>query len=82
VVIVVVAVGGLSADALDIAAPDVGGSFPVNSSLCILDFNSSSSSQTVEGAVVDTVDSVPSAARGVSGVSCRSVVRDTSGDEL
>jgi hypothetical protein len=82
VVTVVVAVGGLSFEARDIAAPDVAGSFPVNSSLCIRDLRSSNSSQTVDGAVVDTVDSVPSAARGGSGVSCTSAVRDTSGEEL
>ena len=82
VVTVVVAVGGRSFDAREIAAPDVGGNFPVNSSLCILDLRSSNSSQTVDGAVVDTVDSVPSAARGVSGVSCISTVRETSGEEL
>lgn len=64
------------------AAPDVGGSFPVNSNLWIRDFKSSNSSHTVDGAVVETVDSVPSAARGVSGTSCMSVVRETSGDEL
>lgn len=82
VVTVVVAVGGRSLEARDIAAPDVAGSFPVNSSLCIRDLRSSNSSQTVEGAVVETVDSVPSAARGVSGVSDISTVRETRGDEL
>ena len=61
VVIVVVAVGGRSRTVLDIAAFDEAGNIPVISSLRILDFMSSSSSQTVEGAVVDTVDSVPSA---------------------
>lgn len=61
VVTVVVAVGGLSLNAPTIAAPDVEGSFPVSSSLRNLDFKSSSSSHTVEGALVDTVDSVPSA---------------------
>jgi hypothetical protein len=82
VVTVVVAVGGRSLDACETAAPDVAGSFPVNSSLCMRDLRSSNSSHTVDGAVVDTVDSVPSAARGVSGVSCMSVVRETSGEEL
>jgi hypothetical protein len=82
VVTVVVAVGGRSLEARDIAAPDVAGNFPVNSSLCIRDLRSSNSSQTVDGAVVDTVDSVPSAARGVSGVSGTSTVRETRGDEL
>ena len=61
VVTVVVAVRGLSPDACcDIAAADDVGNFPVSSNLRILDFRSSSSSQTVEGAVVDKVDSVPS----------------------
>lgn len=82
VVTVVVAVGGRSCEARDIAAPDVGGSLPVNSSLCILDLRSSSSSHTVDGAVVDTDDSVPSVARGVSGISSISAMRETSGDEL
>ncbi len=82
VVTVVVAVGGRSLEARDIAAPDVVGSFPVNSSLCIRDLRSSNSSQTVEGAVVETVDSVPSAARGLSRVSGISTVRETRGDEL
>ena len=68
VVIVVVAVDGRSRKVLDIAAFDDAGIFPVSSSLRILDFMSSSSSHTVEGAVVDTVDSVPSA-RGVRGSS-------------
>ncbi len=61
VVTVVVAVRGRSPKTLAIAAPEDGGIFPVSSSLRILDFMSSSSSHTVEGAVVDTVDSVPSA---------------------
>jgi hypothetical protein len=82
VVTVVVAVGGRSFEARDIAAPEVAGNFPVNSSLCIRDLRSSNSSQTVDGAVVDTDDSVPSAARGVSGVSCISVERGTRGVEL
>ena len=64
-VTVVAAVRGLSLDVPEIAAWDDGGSFPVSSSLRIRDFRSSSSSQTVEGAVVDNVDSVPSA-RGFS----------------
>ena len=64
VVMVVVAVGGRSFNAFDIAAFDEFGSAPVSSSLRSLDFSSSSSSQTVDGAVVDTVDSVP-AARGI-----------------
>jgi len=63
VVTVVVAVRGLSAVAFDIAAAEDDGSLPVNSSFRILDFKSSSSSHTVEGAVVDIVDSVPSSLR-------------------
>lgn len=51
------AVGGLSSGVLDIAALDVFGSLPVNSSRWIRDFNSSSSSQTVEGAAVELDDS-------------------------
>lgn len=82
VVTVVVAVGGRSFEARDIAAPEVAGSFPVSSSLCIRDFRSSNSSQTVDGAVVDTVDSVPSAARSASDVPCISAERETSGEEL
>ena len=58
-VIVVVAVAGRSRETVDIAAFDVDGKFPVSSILRMRDFNSSSSSQTVDGAVVDTVDSVP-----------------------
>ena len=57
VVVVVVAVRGRSLDPFNIAAPEEGGNFPVSSSFRILDFKSSSSSQTVEGAVVETVDS-------------------------
>ena len=60
VVTVVVAVRGRSADAFDIAAADEEGNFPVSSSLRIRDLRSSSSSHTVDGAVVDKVDSVPS----------------------
>ena len=56
VVAAVVAVRGRSVDV--IAAAEDGGSFPVNSSFRILDFRSSNSSQTVEGAVVEMVDSV------------------------
>jgi hypothetical protein len=63
VVAVVVAVGGRSSDNLDTAAPEVDGSLPVSSSL---DLRSSSSSHTVEGAVFDKVDSVPSAPFPVS----------------
>jgi hypothetical protein len=56
VVAAVVAVFGLSE--VVIAAADDGGSLPVNSSFLILDFKSSNSSHTVEGAVVEMVDSV------------------------
>ena len=66
VVAAVVAVRGLSV-AGDIAAPEDGGIRPVSSSLRILDFKSSSSSQTVEGAVVDMDDSVPPSPFGRSG---------------
>ena len=59
VVTVVVAVRGRSV-VPDAFAPKELGSFPVSSSFRILDLRSSSSSQTVDGAVVDTVDSVPS----------------------
>ena len=58
VVAAVVAVRGLSV-AVDTAAPEEEGILPVNSSFRILDFKSSSSSQTVDGAVVETEDSVP-----------------------
>lgn len=60
VVIVVVAVRGLSAETVEMAAWEDVGSFPVSSSFRIRDFRSSNSSQTVDGAVVDNVDSVPS----------------------
>ena len=43
----VVAVLGRSLDSPDMAAPEVGGSFPVSSSFLILDLSSSSSSHTV-----------------------------------
>ena len=56
VVAAVVAVRGRSA--VDIAAAEETGNLPVNSNLRIRDFKSSNSSQTVEGAVVDIVDSV------------------------
>ena len=78
---VVVAVGGRSFDALETAAPDVVGNFPVSSNLCIRDLRSSSSSHTVDGAVVETLDSVPSVVRCVSGVSLLSIGRCTSGEE-
>jgi hypothetical protein len=60
VVAFVVAVRGRSSDDLDTFPPDVGGILPVRSSRWILDFSSSSSSQTVDGAAVDEEDSVPS----------------------
>lgn len=56
VVAAVVAVRGRSVDVM--AAADEGGSLPVSSSFLILDLRSSSSSHTVEGAVVEMVDSV------------------------
>lgn len=61
VVIVVVAVGGRSLKTFEMAASEVGGSFPVSSSFRILCLRSSTSSHIVEGAVVETVDAVPSA---------------------
>lgn len=61
VVMAVFAVRGLSLVGVYIAAEDDGGSFPVSSSFLIRSLRSSSSSQTVDGAVVDSVDSVPSA---------------------
>jgi hypothetical protein len=53
----VVAVRGLSVEPA-MAAADEGGSLPVSSSFLILDLRSSSSSHTVDGAVVEMVDSV------------------------
>lgn len=61
VVIVVVAVGGRSLNTFEIAASEVRGSFPVSSSFRILCLRSSTSSHIVDGAVVETVDAVPSA---------------------
>ena len=69
VVMVVVAVSGRSPVAVEIAAPDEAGSFAVSSSFLNLDLRSSSSSNMVDGAVVETVDSVPSAL-GVGEDSC------------
>ena len=60
VVAFVLAVGGRSSEAREMAAPDVGGSLPVSSRRWIRDLRSSNSSQTVEGAAVDVVESVPS----------------------
>lgn len=60
VVMVVVAVGGLSPNTLDMAASDETGNLPVSSSFRIRCLRSSTSSQIVDGAVVETVDSVPS----------------------
>lgn len=57
VVIVVVAVRGRSV-MLVIAALDELGNFPISSNFFILDFRSSNSSHTVEGAVVETVEAV------------------------
>ncbi len=58
VVAFVVAVRGRSSDDLDTAPPVV--DLPVRSRRWILDFKSSSSSQTVDGAAVEDEDSVPS----------------------
>ena len=70
VVMVVVAVGGRSFNAFDIAAFEEFGSAPVSSSLRSLDFISSWSSETVYGSVVDTVDSVPAARAIPEAVAC------------
>ena len=72
VVIVVAAVRGLSAD--DIAAWEDGGSLPVNSRLRIRDLRSSSSSQTVDGALVESVDSLPSCRTFSGGFSAASTL--------
>ena len=61
VVMAVVAVAGRSPRILDIAALDVEGIFPLSSSFLILEFRSSSCSRIIDGALVDMVDSVPSA---------------------
>jgi hypothetical protein len=58
VVAVVAAVRGRSPETLDMAAADDDGNLPVNSSFLIRDLRSSNSSHTVDGAVVDNVDSV------------------------
>lgn len=58
VVALVVAVGGRSSEARDMAAPDVAGSLPVSSRRWMRDLSSSSSSHTVEGAAVELEDSV------------------------
>lgn len=82
VVTVVVAVGGRSVIALVIAAPDDVGILAVSSSFRSLDLRSSNSSKMVDGAVVETVDSVPSG-RGVGGESCSYICeRLCNGDEL
>lgn len=57
-VIAVLAVRGRSPDTFDNAEEE--GNLPVSSRLRIRAFKSSNSSHTVEGAVVDRVDSVPS----------------------
>lgn len=61
VVIDVVAVAERSPRTLDIAALDVEGIFPFSSSFLILALRSSSCSSIKDGALVDRVDSVPSA---------------------
>jgi hypothetical protein len=67
----VFAVRGLSLVGEYIAAEEDGGSFPVSSSFLIRSLRSSNSSQTVDGAVVDNVDSVPSAPARDRSVSAR-----------
>ena len=61
VVMAVFAVRGLSFVGVYIAAEDDEGSLPVSSSFLMRSLRSSSSSQTVDGAVMDNVDSLPSA---------------------
>ena len=61
---VVVAVRGRSPEPFETAWPDVAGSFPVNSNFFIRDLSSSSSSQTVDGAVFEFTESVPSGTDG------------------
>lgn len=58
VVAVVAAVRGLSPETVDMAAADDDGNLPVNSSFLIRDLRSSNSSHTVDGAVVERLDSV------------------------
>lgn len=67
VVMVVVAVGGRSPNTWDIAESDETGNLPLSSSFRIRCLRSSTSSQIVDGAVVETVDSVssPSCCRGL-----------------
>lgn len=66
VVTVVVAVRGRSADVLEMPEAFDGGNLPVSSSFRMRDLRSSSSSQTVDGAVVESVDSVPSSREDLS----------------
>jgi hypothetical protein len=77
-----VAVRGLSWALLYIAAAEDGGSFPVSSSFLIRSLRSSSSSQTVEGAAVDKVDSVPSARDLSASVRARSFTSEAEGCRL
>lgn len=79
-VAVVFAVYGRSSETRDMAAPEVEGSLPVNSSRLMRDFKSSNSSHTVEGPVVEAVDSVPSGACADSGACCGSAL-GASGEE-
>lgn len=58
---VVPAVLGRWPDPFVCPLPEEDGSLPVSSRLLSRDFRVSNSSQTVEGAVVETVDSVPPA---------------------
>ena len=82
VVMAVFAVRGRSLEGLYIAAEEEGGSFPVNSSFLMRSLRSSSSSQTVDGAVVDNVDSVPSARDRSVSARTRSVASDVDGWRL
>lgn len=83
VVTVVVAVLGLSFEEFDRVAAEVGGIFPITSTLLMRCLRSSNSSQIVDCAVVDVVDSVSSVpARGISTSSLGSIVFETRGEEL
>lgn len=82
VVMAVFAVRGLSLEGLYMAAEDDEGSFPINSNFLMRSLRSSSSSQTVDGAVVDAVDSVPSNRDRSVSACARSVASDADGFRL
>jgi hypothetical protein len=82
VVALVVAVRGRSSDDLDMPPAEVDGILPVRSRRWILDFKSSNSSQTVDGAAVEDEDSVPSTAWFASATSVGTLADfGTNGDE-